>query len=101
MSKLSEQLAAGAAWYNERPVRERGLIAVTLCVLVLVLGWELFVAPVEAQKQQLNNRIQTLSANRDNLLSQQQTLSSQLKKQILFECERIRVLYHQEGGPIL
>ena len=38
MSKLSEQLAAGAAWYNERPVRERGLIAVTLCVLVLVLN---------------------------------------------------------------
>ncbi|KRW81753.1 type II secretion system protein GspM [Marinobacter sp. P4B1] len=80
MSKLSEQLAAGAAWYNERPVRERGLIAVTLCVLVLVLGWELFVAPVDAQKQQLNNRIQTLSANRDNLLSQQQTLSSQLER---------------------
>jgi|SRR5690554_758808 len=79
MSKLFEQLAAGTAWYNERPVRERALVAVTLCVLVLVLGWELLVAPVEAQKQQLNNRIQALSASRDSLLSQQQTLSSKLE----------------------
>jgi MSHA biogenesis protein MshJ len=68
VNKLSDQLAAGAAWYNERPVRERGLVAVTLCVLVLVLGWELLVAPVEAQKQQLSNRIQTLSASRQNRL---------------------------------
>lgn len=78
MSKISEQLASGTAWFNQRPVRERALIAVTVCVLVLVLGWELLVAPVEAHKQQLNNRIQTLSATRDNLLSQQETLTRQL-----------------------
>ncbi|GGC83657.1 MSHA biogenesis protein MshJ [Marinobacter halophilus] len=78
MSKLNETLATGIQWYNIRPIRERALIVLTICVLVFVAGWELLVAPVEARQQQLNNRVQVLSAERDTLLSQQQALNSQL-----------------------
>ncbi|KPQ28027.1 MAG: MSHA biogenesis protein MshJ [Marinobacter excellens HL-55] len=78
MSKMTETLTAGAQWYNDRPIRERALMVVTACVLVFVLGWELVVAPVQTRQQQLDNRLQSLSAERDALLSQQQTLNSQL-----------------------
>ena len=78
MNKVQQIFATGSAWYNDRPVRERLLIAVTTCVLVFVIGWELLVAPTLAERQQLDNRIQTLSSNRDNLLAEQQTLNSQL-----------------------
>lgn len=78
MSKLTETLTTGTQWYNARPIRERALILLTVCVLVFVAGWELLAAPVEARQQQLNNRVQALSAERDTLLNQQQTLNSQL-----------------------
>lgn len=78
MTKLQNGVQAGANWYNDRPIRERVLIALTTGALVFVLGWELLVAPVLAERQQLDNRMQTLSASRDNLLAEQQTLNSQL-----------------------
>jgi MSHA biogenesis protein MshJ len=78
MNKFQQRFEAGAAWFNERPVRERALIMVTACVLLFVIGWELLVTPVLAEKQQLNNRLQTLATTRDNLLGEQETLSAQL-----------------------
>lgn len=78
MNKFQQRFEAGAAWFNERPVRERALIMVTVCVLLFVIGWELLVTPVLAEKQQLNNRLQTLATTRDNLLGEQETLSAQL-----------------------
>ncbi len=78
MNKLQQMFETGSAWYNDRPVRERVLIVLTTCALLFVIGWELLVAPVLAERQQLTNRIQTLSTTRDNLLSEQQTLNSQL-----------------------
>jgi len=78
MNKFQQRFEAGAAWFNERPVRERALILVTVCVLLFVIGWELLVTPVLAEKQQLNNRLQTLATTRDNLLGEQETLSAQL-----------------------
>lgn len=78
MTKLQQGFQSGANWYNDRPIRERALIALTTCALVFLLGWELLVAPVLVEKQQLDNRIQTLSTSRDNLLAEQQTLNSQL-----------------------
>lgn len=78
MSKITERLAAGTQWFNARPIRERALILLTVCVLLLMAGWELLVVPVEAQQQQLTNRVQGLSAERDTLLNQQQTLARQL-----------------------
>jgi MSHA biogenesis protein MshJ len=78
MSKLTDSLATTAQWYNDRPIRERVLIVVTACVLMFVLGWELLVTPVETRQQQLNNRVQALTATQNSLLSQQETLNSQL-----------------------
>jgi MSHA biogenesis protein MshJ len=80
MSNVSQPLGNAVAWFNTRPIRERVLITLTVCVLVLVIGWELFVAPVQARRQQLESQVQSLSATRDSLLSQQQTLSSQLAR---------------------
>lgn len=78
MSKLRDTLAAGASWYDDRPVRERTLILVTACVLALLMGWELFVAPSMVERQQLSREIGTLSDNRDALISEQQSLEQQL-----------------------
>ena len=71
-------LARAAQWYNLRPIRERALILLTALVLVVVLVWELGVPPLQQRHQSLENRIQTLSARRDDLLAQQQTLNQQL-----------------------
>jgi MSHA biogenesis protein MshJ len=78
MSRFTDSLATTAQWYNDRPVRERVLIVVTACVLVFVAGWELLVTPMETRQQQLNNRVQALTATQNSLLSQQETLSNQL-----------------------
>ena len=40
-----KSLQQGADWFNQRPIRERVLIAATALVLVLFVGWELAVAP--------------------------------------------------------
>ncbi|PPI83598.1 MSHA biogenesis protein MshJ [Marinobacter maroccanus] len=71
-------LTRAAQWYNLRPIRERALILLTALVLVLVLVWELGVTPLQQRHQNLENRIQMLSASRDDLLVQQQTLNEQL-----------------------
>jgi MSHA biogenesis protein MshJ len=71
-------LARATHWYNLRPIRERALILLTALVLVLVLVWELGVTPLQQRHQSLENRIQTLSVSRDDLLAQQQTLNQQL-----------------------
>lgn len=78
MTKLRDRLAAGAVWYDDRPVRERTLILVTACVLVVLMGWELVVAPSLVERQQLNREIGTLSDSRDALISEQQSLQQQL-----------------------
>ncbi|MBC7183795.1 MAG: type II secretion system protein M, partial [Marinobacter sp.] len=67
-----------AGWYNQRPIRERALILLTSLVLVLVVGWELLVTPLQQEHQRLENRMQALSASRDDLVVQQQTLKEQL-----------------------
>ena len=79
MNKLRQWYDGGAAWFDDRPVRERGLIALTACVLVFVIAWELLVAPALAERQQLDERLQTLGSTRDSLLAEQQTLDSQLE----------------------
>lgn len=73
-------LARASQWYNLRPIRERALILLTALVLVLVLVWELGITPLQQRHQSLENRIQTLSVSRDDLLAQQQTLNQQLAK---------------------
>lgn len=88
MNKVTDALALGAQWYNDRPIRERALMLLTAGVLVFVVGWELLVAPIEARQQQLDNRVQALSATRENLLNQQQTLNSQLASDLSAELQQ-------------
>jgi MSHA biogenesis protein MshJ len=68
----------GAAWFNERPIRERVLLTVTALVVIFFAGWELAVAPVIASNEQLRYRQMTLSDTRDSLVEQQGLLTAQL-----------------------
>lgn len=78
VSSFKHTLSRGADWYNQRPIRERALILATALVLVLLAGWELAVVPAQQAHSQLENRLQALSAERDSLLAQQETLDRQL-----------------------
>ncbi|MEO9525095.1 MSHA biogenesis protein MshJ [Marinobacter alexandrii] len=73
-----DSLQTGANLFNERPIRERVLVTVTLLVLVLFIGWELAITPAMNQQDRLESRLGTLSASRDSLLAQQQDLANQL-----------------------
>lgn len=75
---LAARLATLADRYNQRPIRERALMLATALVLVMVVGWELAVVPVQQEHQRLQNRLQALSADASALLAQQQTLDRQL-----------------------
>ncbi|HEY9118738.1 MAG TPA: MSHA biogenesis protein MshJ [Marinobacter sp.] len=75
---IRQQFAQGAAWFNERPVRERVLLTVTALVVLLFMGWELAVAPVLAGNEQLRYRQVSLSDTRSALMEQQTLLSEQL-----------------------
>ncbi len=68
----------GATWFNERPVRERVLLTVTVLVVILFAGWELAVAPVIASNEQLRFRQVSLSDTRASLQEQQGLLTEQL-----------------------
>lgn len=74
----NNSLTRAAEWYNLRPIRERVLILLTALVLFLVVAWELGVTPLQQRHQSLENRLQTLSASRDDLLAQQQMFDKQL-----------------------
>ncbi|WP_417568408.1 MSHA biogenesis protein MshJ [Marinobacter sp.] len=75
---LEHSFARANDWFNQRPIRERALLLVTALVVLIFVGWEFAVTPLQQQNQGLENRIQTLSASRDDLLAQQQMLSQQL-----------------------
>lgn len=73
-----DSFAAGADWYNQRPLRERLLILVTAMVLVLFMGWEWLVVPVTQQNRQLEERMAALNADQSALLNRQQALNERL-----------------------
>lgn len=75
---LGNSFARAADWYNQRPVRERALLLLTALVVLIFAGWEFAVTPLQQENQRLENRMQTLSASRDDLLAQQQMLNEQL-----------------------
>lgn len=72
------QLDKSAAWFDERPIRERVLLTVTALVVVLFVGWELAVAPVMAGNDQLRSRQVSLVDARESLMEQQGLLKEQL-----------------------
>ncbi|MCL7945996.1 MSHA biogenesis protein MshJ [Marinobacter sp. ATCH36] len=77
-SALRQPLDQGAAWFNERPVRERALLTITALVVVFFAGWELAVAPVTVSNEQLRYRQLSLSDTHSSLMEQQRQLTEQL-----------------------
>ena len=75
---LKQSWDKGATWFNERPVRERLLITVTSLVLLLVVVWELAIAPVLTSNNELTTRLKSLEQQQQSLLEQQQTLTERL-----------------------
>lgn len=75
-----KSLHQGADWFNQRPIRERVLIAATALVLVLFVGWELAVAPALSRQGALESRVGMLGASRDSLVTQEQALTRQLAR---------------------
>lgn len=75
-------------WYDERPVRERGLILVTLVVVVLLVGFEFWVAPEMERAERAESRLQSVRAERDALLAQQAELQQQLQQDPSAELRR-------------
>jgi MSHA biogenesis protein MshJ len=75
---LKQSWDKGATWFNDRPVRERLLITATSLVLVLVVVWELAVAPVLTSNNGLTSRLESLEQQQQSLLEQQQTLTKRL-----------------------
>lgn len=45
MNAAKQRVNQSSDWFNGRPVRERALMLVTMFILILLLGWELAVAP--------------------------------------------------------
>ena len=68
----------GVIWFNERPIRERVLITLTSLVLLIVVVWELAVAPVINDNNALGSRLASLEQQRRSFAEQQQTLSERL-----------------------
>lgn len=73
-----QQFDSGAAWFNDRPVRERAIMTVTAVVLVLFVGWEVCVAPVMGRNDQLRSRLDSLANTQASLREQQQVLTVRL-----------------------
>ncbi|GGY80890.1 type II secretion system protein GspM [Marinobacter zhanjiangensis] len=69
-----------SAWYDERPVRERGLILVTVLVLVLLGGWQFWVAPSLAAAERHEARLVEARSERAQLLATQSELEQQLSQ---------------------
>ncbi len=75
---LKQSWEKGASWFNERPVRERALIAVTSLVLISFVVWELAVAPVLTENNRLTTQLESLDQQQRTLSEQQQTLALRL-----------------------
>ncbi|MCK7544278.1 MSHA biogenesis protein MshJ [Marinobacter bryozoorum] len=75
-------------WYDERPVRERGLILVTLLVLILLAGFEFWIAPEMDRAARASTELRDTRAERDTLLAQQAELQQQLREDPSAELQR-------------
>lgn len=67
-------------WYNDRPERERGLILLTVVVLVLLAGWELWVSPALGQSERLQAQVREVRSERADLQLRQAELQQQLQE---------------------
>lgn len=76
---MQQQWNKGAVWFNERPIRERGLITLTSIVLVVVVVWELAVTPIIDSNDQLAGRLTNLEQEQAALREQEQALTARLQ----------------------
>lgn len=67
-----------STWYDERPVRERGLILATVVVLVLLAGWQFWIGPSLDRAERYQAQRADVRAERDQLLATQTQLEQQL-----------------------
>lgn len=75
MNALRQNARKATEWFDQRPVRERILITASTLVVVLFLGWEIAVSPVQLKNDRLEASIQTLASQRDNMQAQQEALA--------------------------
>lgn len=75
---LKQSWDKGAAWFNERPIRERVLLTVTSLVLLSFVVWELAVTPVMTSNSGLKAQLASLDQQQTSLLEQQQALNQRL-----------------------
>lgn len=78
IAALKQSWEKAAGWFNERPVRERGLLTVTVMALVSFLVWELAVTPVLTSNSRLATQLDSLNQQQRTLSGQQQALNVQL-----------------------
>lgn len=77
---MNAALKRWSQWYDERPVRERGLILLTVVVLVALAGWDLWVAPAMDQTGRLQAQLAQVRSERVSLENQQSELQQQLQE---------------------
>lgn len=77
-ARLREALAGGVAWFDDRPVRERGLLLVTTALVLVFLAWTLVLAPLAAKGDQLRQGLAAGQRTTDQLARQQSALQATL-----------------------
>ena len=80
MSDARNQWNRVTVWYDERPVRERGLILATVAVLVLLVGWQFWVEPALVTVERFDAQLAEVRAERTQLLVTQSELEQQLAR---------------------
>lgn len=78
MSDTKHPWSRASAWYDERPVRERGLIMATVAVLVLLAGWQFWIEPALVTAERHEAQLADVRSEHAQLLATQTQLEQQL-----------------------
>ncbi|MFC4258407.1 type II secretion system protein GspM [Marinobacter lacisalsi] len=80
MSNANNPWNRVSAWYDERPVRERGLILATVAVLVLLAGWQFWIEPALVTAERHEAELADVRSEQAQLLATQADLERQLSQ---------------------
>lgn len=69
-----------STWYDERPVRERALILLTVVVLILLAGWQFWIGPSLDRVGRHQAQLNEVRSERHQLLATQTELEQQLAR---------------------
>lgn len=67
-------------WFDERPLRERGLVLLTLFVLILFAGFELWIASGMERAARAKSQLQDAQTEHDGLMARRAELQQQLEE---------------------